>query len=57
MDGPHLSSTRTSGAAALIEAIVLAPPEEAARNAARLADEARAVQAEIRAALAAGTAA
>ena len=29
------------GAALLIEALVLAPPREAARNAARLADEAR----------------
>jgi hydroxymethylpyrimidine pyrophosphatase-like HAD family hydrolase len=33
------------GAAALIEALVLAPPDEAARNGARLADEARGVQA------------
>ena len=41
------------GAAALVEALVLAPPEEAARNAARLANEARAIQAT----LAAGTAA
>jgi hydroxymethylpyrimidine pyrophosphatase-like HAD family hydrolase len=45
------------GAAALIEAVVLAPPAEAARNAARLAEEARAVQAELRAAMTAGTAA
>jgi hypothetical protein len=41
------------GAAALIEALVLAPPREAERNAARLAEEARA----IRARLAAGSAA
>jgi len=44
------------GAAALIEAIVLAPPEEAVRNAARLEAEARAVQAGLRAVLAGGTA-
>ncbi len=36
------------GAARLIEALVLAPPEEAARNAERLAAEARARQAELR---------
>jgi hypothetical protein len=44
------------GAAALIEAIVLAPPEEAARNAARLAAEAGEAQAALRAALAHGKA-
>ena len=45
------------GAAALIEALVLAPEPEARRNAARLAEAARARQAELRAALGAGTAA
>ena len=50
-------SVEQDGAAALIEAVVLAPPAEAARNAARLAEEARAVQGTLRAALAAGTAA
>lgn len=35
------------GAAAMIEALVLAPPEEAARNAARLSHEARTVQARL----------
>ncbi len=44
------------GAAALIEAIVLAPPEDAARNAARLEAEAAGLQGELRAALAAGNA-
>jgi hydroxymethylpyrimidine pyrophosphatase-like HAD family hydrolase len=36
------------GAAQLIEALVLAPPDEAARNAARLAEEAREVRAQLR---------
>jgi hypothetical protein len=40
------------GAAALIEAIVLAPEPEARRNAATLAEAARVRQAELRAALA-----
>ncbi len=43
----------SDGAAALVEALVLASPETAARHAARLAEEARAIQA----AIAAGTAA
>lgn len=42
------------GAAALIEAIVLASPDDAARNAARLEAEARAVQADLREALEGG---
>ena len=36
------------GAARLIEALVLAPPDEAARNAARLAEEAHEVRAQLR---------
>jgi 3-deoxy-D-manno-octulosonate 8-phosphate phosphatase KdsC-like HAD superfamily phosphatase len=36
------------GAAALVEALVLAPPEAAARHAVRLAEEARAIQAAFR---------
>ena len=44
------------GAAAFIEALVLAPAEEAARNAARFEADARGLQAELRAALAAGNA-
>jgi HAD superfamily hydrolase (TIGR01484 family) len=51
------ASVEDDGAAALIEALVLAPPAEAARNAARLAEEARARRAELRAASGAGTAA
>jgi hydroxymethylpyrimidine pyrophosphatase-like HAD family hydrolase len=43
------------GAAELIEALVLAPPAVAARNAARLEEEARALQAALREALAAGS--
>ena len=38
-------SVAQDGAAALIEALVLAPPAEAARNAARLAEEARTLHA------------
>jgi hypothetical protein len=49
------AAVEQDGAAALIEAIVLAPPEDAARNAARLEAEARAVQADLRTALAGGT--
>lgn len=41
------------GAAALVEALVLASPEAAARHAARLAEEARAIQAALRAGTAA----
>jgi len=42
------------GAAALIEAVVLAPPDEAARNAARLEAQARPIQADLRLALESG---
>ena len=45
-------SVEQDGAAALIEALVLVPPAEAARNAARLTEEAAALQQELRSALA-----
>ena len=50
------AAVEQDGAAAIIEALVLAPPDEAARNAARLEAEARLIQAELRAALAGGSA-
>ncbi len=50
------AAVEQDGAAALIEALVLATPEDAARNAARLVEQARALQAELRAVLAGGNA-
>jgi hypothetical protein len=50
------AAVEAEGVAALIEALVLAPHDEAARHAARLESEARALQAELREALAGGSA-
>jgi hydroxymethylpyrimidine pyrophosphatase-like HAD family hydrolase len=53
----YVAAPEADGAAALIEALVLAPEAEARRNADRLAAAARERQAVLRAAVAAGTAA